>query len=105
MAENTLIKLGDKEVDLDKCLPMTLGNWEDFQEIGVVNKKGQVNIDTSNAKQFIDVLTSIIANAYDGITRKDVRKISTLDLAAAGQALQRSLEKEDEKPQAAGDPT
>jgi len=104
MAET--VTIGDKAINLDSVFPLTVGNWEDLEESGVVVGN---ELKAEGAKAMTTIALTLLRNAVPELMREDIRRlpISALsDIATRlTAAMSNSTAAEDKKPAMAGDPT
>jgi hypothetical protein len=75
-----------KAVNLIEALPMTLGDWEAFEEKGLMEgESGSISI--TKPRQQIDFLTHLARKVDPKITREQVAGIAIRDLPNVGETL------------------
>lgn len=88
------LKVGEKELDLTKCLPLTIGDWAAFEEAGLINEDGTVS--TGSAAGVLGFLGVLFKKVDSKVKEADLRLIPLHEigpisiflseaLAAAGQ--------------------
>lgn len=77
-----ILKLGDKEVDLAKAFPMTIGDFKALEGLGVLNEKG--DMDTASPTKMVSFLFHLLHKADESVTEAEVENISLDDLDGIG---------------------
>lgn len=87
-----LIKINNKEYDLAKAPPLTLGDWEIMESEGLVSGD-QVKLAT--AKGLIITLHLILIKVDPELTRDHIRQLPMSILSALEPALKEYMEREE----------
>lgn len=82
---NSVFNINGKDVDFEKAFPLTIGDWETLEELGVV-KGGNVTLDTT--KQSIDLMLYVAHKADSSIDREDIRSIKISKLSEITSIIQ-----------------
>jgi hypothetical protein len=88
------LKLNGHDVDLQKALPLTLGDLEEIQKLGLIDDGGEMNV--AGPSNLIDLLHYLAHKADDKVERDSVRDIPINHMKQLGDWAQKALA-EDEK--------
>lgn len=99
--------VGGKTIRLDDCFPVTIGNWEDLEEAGLISGSGE--LEAKGVKSILTIATTLFKNADPGVTRDDVRKLPLAEIQVLATELTTRMadseKKEADRPVMEGDPT
>lgn len=82
------VKVGGKVYDLNRALPMTIGDWEDMGTAGIVKDDGSIQI---GAKSMIVILELLFAKIAPDVSRDDIRAIPMTSMTKLGSLLQHAM--------------
>jgi len=89
-----LIKVGERTYNLLDAFPMTLGDWEDLNELGVMDGSRLVMV---KPKQMLDMLHMLIHKIDPEIDRNAIRKIAVRDMPDLTNVLKYILDLEEKR--------
>ena len=84
-----ILKMGDKEVDLDRAFPMVLGDIMSLEELGVMDEKGQM--DTSSPTKMGKLLLHLAQKVDETTTLNDIKKIGLDEFDEIGDFFQKKM--------------
>ncbi|MCH9050088.1 MAG: hypothetical protein IIA72_03255 [Proteobacteria bacterium] len=73
-----IVKIGDKKVDLAKAFPLTIGDFKGFEQLGLLDKKGAIKVDTPT--KIASFLFHFIHKADKSVTEAEADSIPIADL-------------------------
>lgn len=90
----TLIKIGDRTYNLLDAFPMTLGDWEDLNELGIMDGARLVMV---KPKQMLDLLHLLVHKIDPSIERAAIRKIAVREMPDLTNVLRHILDLEEKR--------
>lgn len=84
-----ILKMGDKEVDLDRAFPMVLGDIMALEELGVMDSKGQM--DTSSPTKMGKLLLHLAQKVDETTTLNDIKKIGLDEFDKIGDFFEKKM--------------
>ena len=84
-----ILKMGDKEVDLDRAFPMVLGDIMSLEELGVMDEKGQM--DTSSPTKMGKLLLHLAQKVDETTTLNDIKKIGLAEFDEIGDFFEKKM--------------
>jgi len=89
-----LIKVGDRTYNLLDAFPMTLGDWEDMNELGVMDGSKLVMV---KPKQMLDLLHMLLHKVDPNIERAAIRHIPVREMPDLTNVLRYILDLEEKQ--------
>ncbi len=90
--QNYVVTVGERQYDLTKCFPLTIGDWEDLETKEVV-VNGQLQL---SGKRAIDFILFLLTKVDASVTREEVRKLPMREIGRVGKLLAQSTQEDDE---------
>ena len=84
-----ILKMGDKEVNLDRAFPMVLGDIMALEELGVMDQKGQM--DTSSPTKMGKLLLHLAQKVDETTTLNDIKKIGLDEFDKIGDFFEKKM--------------
>ena len=84
-----ILKMGDKEVDLDRAFPMVLGDIMSLEELGVMDEKGQM--DTGSPTKMGKLLLHLAQKVDETTTLNDIKKIGLDEFDEIGDFFEKKM--------------
>ena len=88
-SEDRLI-IGDRAIDIARCFPITLGDWEDMDTAGLVAENGQ-DLNVARPGQIVDLVHIVLRKEAPDIQRTEVRAVPLMELAGIMERIREGI--------------
>lgn len=89
----TTVMIKGKTLDLSQAFPMTLGDWEALDKLGVMGNE----IDLAKPTVFIAILLHLVKKVDDKMVREDITSIPMREIPKLTETLRFMMEEEASK--------
>lgn len=83
------LKVGEKELDLNKCLPLTIGDWAAFEAAGLIEADGSVS--TGSAGGVLGFLGVLFKKIDPKIKEAELKSIPLHEIGPISEFLGEAL--------------